>query len=159
MADSIQSMPDEKAFRQHLSTGPYLLGEVARRWRVLLIDWPVTIILVSAADGREFCFRFSCSNYPAEPPTARVWNETTNQPPPFEDWPKGGPRVMAVFRNDWNAGEALYLPTDAAGIKSHPNWRAQYPSMIWRPDRGIVHYLEILHELLNSIDYAAQAAA
>lgn len=159
MADAKNSAPDEHAFRQHLAAGPYLAGEAAGRWQVQRIEWPVVLITVQAIDGRHFCFRFTCEDYPTTAATARVWDLADDQAPDFATWPKGGPRIQAVFRNDWLDGTALYLPTDAVGIKTHPNWRTQYPSMIWRPDRGIVHYLEILHELLNSTDYAAQVAA
>ena len=159
MVNTEKHAPDESAFRQHLAAGPYLAGEAVGRWRVQRIEWPVVLITVQARDGRNFCFRFACEDYPTTAATARVWNLAENQPADFNDFPKGGPRIMAVFRNDWQDGTALYLPTDAVGIKTHPNWRTQYPSMIWRPDRGIVHYLEILHELLNTIDYAAEIAA
>ena len=151
--------PDERAFRQHLAAGPYLAGEAAGRWRLRKISWPAVVITVHASDGCDFGFRFVCEDYPTSPPTARVWDIDTDQPAPVENWPKGGPRIQAVFRSDWESGKALYLPTDAVGIKSHPDWKTRYPSMIWRPDRGIVHYLEILHELLNSIGYGAPAAA
>ena len=61
--------------------------------------------------------------------------------------------MASVFRPNWKAGSALYLPCDRESIRGHDNWRNEMPSKIWDPAKGIVHYLELVHELLNSADY------
>jgi hypothetical protein len=64
-----------------------------------------------------------------------------------------------VFRPDWKQGTALYLPCDRVSREGHDNWRTETPTMIWRPERGIMQYLEIVHELLNCGDYQPAAGA
>jgi hypothetical protein len=67
--------------------------------------------------------------------------------------------VSAVFRTDWKNGTALYLPCDRESFAGHDNWRHEMPSKIWRPVDGIVQYLELVHELLQSRDYTAPVRA
>ena len=67
--------------------------------------------------------------------------------------------MSAVFRTDWKNGTALYLPCDRESFVGHDNWRHEMPSKIWRPGDGIVQYLELVHELLQSRDYAAPVRA
>ncbi len=121
------------------------------------IDWPVVYIAVAAAERvgspPEWWFRFDCSGYPQQPPTARPWDAEANQPLPARRWPTGRSRVPAVFRPDWKDGTCLYLPCDRIAAAGHENWRTEHPSLIWSPGRGVVLYLEELHALLNSSDY------
>jgi len=51
-------------------------------------------------------------------------------------------------------GTVLYLPCDRESLVGHDNWRREMPSKIWRPADGLVQYLELVHELLQSRDYA-----
>ena len=79
----------------------------------------------------------------------------TNEVLSFDLWPRGqGGRVSAVFRTDWKNGTALYLPCDRESRVGHDNWHHEMPSKIWCPDDGIIQYLELIHELLQSRDYA-----
>ncbi len=151
--------PDEKALRADLESGRFLAGAARKRWRLVAIEWPVALIAVSARDGQEYLLRFDCSGYPQNSPTARLWDAERNAPLEFAVWPKGGGRITAVFRNDWKAGTALYLPCDRTAIEGHDNWRTEHPSKIWNPSKGITQYVEIVHELLQSRDYVARAAA
>jgi len=151
--------PDEKILMSHLKSGRYLSGEARRRWNLISINWPLAMIDIIASDSREFTLRFDCSNYPVSPPTARLWDINTDAPAANGAWPQGTGRVAAVFRTDWKGGSALYLPCDRVTIEGHANWRTEYPSMIWNPERGIVQYLEIVHELLNSRDYVPAASS
>jgi hypothetical protein len=116
-------------------------------------------IAVAARDEHEYVLRFDCSGYPQNPPTARLWDSGKNAPLDVASWPKGDGRIASVFRSDWKAGTALYLPCDRAAIEGHDNWRTQHPSKIWCPSKGIAQYLEIVHELLQSKDYVVPAAA
>ena len=151
--------PDEKALRADLESGRFLAGEARKRWRLVAIEGAVVQIAVSARDGHEYLLRFDCSGYPQNPPTARLWDAERNAPLEFSLWPKGGGRIAAVFRNNWKAGTALYLPCDRTAIEGHDNWRTEHRSKIWNPSKGITQYLEIVHELLQSRDYVACAAA
>lgn len=151
--------PDEKSLRADIESGRFLAGEARKRWRLVSICWPAVLIAVAARDGHEYVLRFDCSGYPHNPPTARLWDTDGNSPLEFALWPKGSGRITSVFRNDWKGGIALYLPCDRTAIEGHDNWRSEHPSKIWNPSKGITHYLEIVHELLQSRDYVANTAA
>ena len=151
--------PDEQAFKEDLQAPPFLSGELRGRWRTIRIQWPVVIFGITARDGLEYVFRFDCHNYPVSAPTARPWSNERDAPASELEWPRGSGRVAAVFRLDWKSGSALYLPCDRVSIDGHPNWRSEYASMLWDPELGIVHYLEIVHELLSSRDYSPKASA
>lgn len=149
------SGPDERAFEADLAKARFRLGQVEKRWRLVSITWPFALIGVTAKDGREYLLRFNCSGYPQSPPTAGPWDPACDAILAFDLWPRSqGGRLGSVFRTDWKGGSALYLPCDRESIAGHDNWRTEMPSKIWNPTTGIVHYLELVHELLNCKDYA-----
>jgi len=154
MSDAQPAGPDERALRADVAKATFRLAQSEGRWRLIAITWPVALVGVIASDGAEFVLRFDCSGFPANAPTARPWDVEKSAPLAFDRWPgsKGG-RVRAVFRPDWKDGTALYLPCDRVSREGHDNWRNETPTMIWRPERGITQYLEIVHELLNCGDY------
>lgn len=148
--------PDEKAFRADLAKPAFRLGQVESRWRLFEISWPYAIVAVAARDHREFQLRFDCAGFPVQAPTARLWDYKRNTPLAPEFWPRsGGGRLGTVFRLDWKEGTALYLPCDRVAMVGHDDWRNQLPSKLWRPEAGLIQYLELVHELLNSRDYIA----
>jgi hypothetical protein len=155
------STPDERAFRADLERAPFLLGVAEGRWKLLSMTGVITTISITAKAGREYALRFDVSGYPQTAPTARLWDAETNAPLAVSKWPRSacGGRLGAVFRTDWKAGTALYLPCDREAIQGHDNWHSQMPSKIWRPAVGIIHYLEQVHELFHCADYAAPIAA
>jgi hypothetical protein len=65
-----------------------------------------------------------------------------------------------MFAPHWDQA-ALYLPCDRLALPGHPHWNDIDPELLWKPAKGIIHYLEIIHELLASISYqpAARPAA
>jgi hypothetical protein len=152
--------PDERAFQADLSKANFRLGQLERRWRLESVSWPLALICVTARDLQEFVLRFDCSGYPQTPPTAGLWDCINKRILAAAKWPKSnGGRVGAVFNPGWKSGSALYLPCDREAIAGHENWRTQMPSKIWRPTDGIIQYLEIVHELLNSTDYSPPTCA
>jgi hypothetical protein len=150
--------PDEMVFRSHLAAGSYLLGALSGRWRLVGVAWPFAVFTVTAADGVEYGLRFECSDYPRTPPTAQPWDLAIDKPLAPDKWPKGSSRVPLAFNPAWKNGACLYLPCDRQSIDGHANWYNEHPSLIWNPDVGIAHYLRIVHDLLNSGDYARRAA-
>lgn len=154
---AVAILPDERAFRADTEAGAFLLGECLGHWRLGEVVWPFAHIAVAAAERSgapaEWWFRFDCTGYPQQPPTARPWDVAANTPLPPARWPGGRSRVPAVFRPDWKDGTCLYLPCDRVTIAGHENWRAEHPSLIWSPAKGIVLYLGALHALLTSSDY------
>lgn len=152
--------PDEKALRADLARAPFRVGAAEKRWALVAISWPHVLISVCARDGRAFVLRFDCGGYPAIPPTSGLWDCRRNAILATSAWPRSkGGRLGAVFRPDWKGGSALYLPCDRESIPGHDNWRNEMPSKIWKPSIGLVQYLELVHELLNSADYQTPLSA
>ena len=146
--------PDERALLADVLKPGFRLGELEKRWLLVRITWPQVFINVSAADGSSNLLRFSCAGYPQAAPTAGPWALDLNTVLPFDRWPRSkGGRLASVFRTDWKGGTALYLPCAREAIAGHDNWRTEMPSKLWRPADGIIQYLELVHELLNSADY------
>lgn len=154
------SAPDERAFLADLAKPNFRLGQLEGRWRLIGMQWPHAQIAIRAKDDLEFTLRFECSGYPQTPPTAGPWDSEKNSMLPFDRWPKSrGGRLAAVFKTDWKGGTALYLPCDRESIAGHENWRNDMPSKIWRPQDGIIQYLELVYELLHSRDYLSLHSA
>jgi hypothetical protein len=152
--------PDERAFQTDVAKPRFRLGGAEKRWRLVNVVWPHAVVGVTARDGREYILRFNCAGYPQNPPTAGPWDVAGNQILPFDRWPRSlGGRLGLVFRPGWKNGMALYLPCDRESIPGHDNWRTEMPSKIWDPAKGIVQYLELVHELLNCTDYASPLGA
>ena len=156
-------LPDERVLRAHLAGGGFRQGESRKRWHLIAVNWPAVIIAVSAAARSsapdEYAFRFDCTNYPNDAPTARLWDAEGNTPLPFNQWPHGTDptgrtdRFSLAFNPGWNGGAAMYLPCDRCAIVGHDAWRQQHPDMIWTPQKDITFYLEILHDYLRSKYY------
>lgn len=147
----------KQLLEQHLHSARFLAGAVRGRWKVVQFEWPLLFVEISARDGRGVVLKIDCAGYPQQPPTAMPWNIETGTMLAHGLWPRGG-RVSNVFRPDWKNGTALYLPCDRQSIEGHSNWYSEYPSLIWKPDRGIVQYVEVVHDLLQSQELAPQAA-
>ena len=54
------SAPDERALQADVASATFRLAQAEKRWRLHSIFWPYVYIFVTAADGREFGFRFDC---------------------------------------------------------------------------------------------------
>ena len=155
------SMPlDECSFRTHTKSAVFVAGVDEAKWRIVgSIEWPIVMIAISAADRTgapsEFFFRFDLSDYPAAPPTARLWNLETGKDLEQNLRPTGE-RVSNVFRIVWPESPCLYAPFDRLAIAPgrHPEWKQQYPNRSWTPKRHLTWVLKYLHELLNDHDYA-----
>ena len=144
----------ERAFQEHLGRPDFLIGVARGRWRHLRTAWPAADFSITARDGLEWGFHFQLDRYPGELPTACPCNVATGTPLPGPLWPKGTGRVAAVFAPHWNPS-ALYLPCDRAALPGHHHWINIHPELLWRPAKGVVHYLEIVHELLSSSSYCS----
>ena len=151
------AQPDKIAFDAHLAAPEFRCGEMEGRWRLMSIDWPYALIAVSAAARpnapQEFGFRFLCDGYPSQAVTCQPWDLQASGALPGSKWPKGKLIIPSVFNPNWNSASGLYLPTDRIALRGHDTWVHQQPWRLWRPDVGIICYLEILHDLLQSADY------
>lgn len=150
--------PDEMSLRADLTSAHFLSGEDRGRWEFKKLEWPHLYVSVTARDGRTFALRLNCCGFPSQPPTGTFWDLAANTRLPFNHWPTGGERISLAFKPSWKDGNALYIPCDRESIAGHDNWVSQYPQLIWRPAKGITHYLEVVHGLLQSRDYACAAA-
>ena len=154
---------EQRLLEQDLAAATYRSGEIAGKWQHLSTSWPYVFISV-AAEARpgapdSYSFRFDCTGYRQTPPTARPWDASSNRPLAFPKWPAGRSLIPAVFRPDWKEGTCLYIPCDRLSIDGHGDWINKYPNRIWQPKRGIVCYLEQLHDLLNQSDYSGLRSA
>jgi hypothetical protein len=147
----------KELLEQHLRSARFLAGAARGRWRFVQLEWPQLFVEVSAREGCGVVLKLECSGYPQQAPTAMPWDLGTGAMLSTSLWPRGG-RVSNVFRPDWKNGTALYLPCDRQSIDGHPNWLTEYPSLIWKPDRGIVQYIETIHDLLQSHELIPRAA-
>ena len=149
--------PDERVFRDHVSSARFQDGVERDRWRVVGdIEWPFVLIAVTAGPRdkapKEFFLRFDLTGYPALAPTATPWNPQTDTLLEEDQRPKGD-RVGYVFRSDLDGGISLYAPFDRKGLDRHPDWREKYPLQVWNAKRDLTWVLQILHQMLNDDDY------
>jgi hypothetical protein len=151
--------PAEAVFLAHLATGRFRIGVASGRWRLESITWPHATFTVRAADGIEYGLRFECSDYPRTPATAQPWDIEQNSPLAVSGWPTGIQRIPLAFNPQWKNGSCLYLPCDRQSIEGHANWYQEHPNLVWDPALGVIHYLRIVHDLLNSGDYSGRHAA
>jgi hypothetical protein len=151
---------EERAFRGHVERADFQLGVLKSQWRLLRVTWPTADIAITARDGAEWGFRFLLDGYPAQLPNARPCDLESGVPLSPEHWPKGSGRVAAAFNPGWNPA-ALYLPCERLALPGHNQWVSQHPHLLWPPARGIIHYVEIIHDLLASVAYcpAVRSAA
>lgn len=149
--------PDERAVAADLQAAPFQYGVAKGRWRLQSVLGVIVLIEVVARDGVWYLFRFDCQNYPQAAPTGGVWELERNTVASAGAWPTGGARITSVFNPSWKGGTALYIPCDRQSIDGHGGWVTQYASMLWDPARGLVCYLELVHELLQSRDYHCAA--
>lgn len=157
MSNQVES-PSLALFREHLTSASFLLGEASGKWGIegTLNQWPRLLLWVASSkkymqQGRVYLL-FDLNNYPAEAPTSTPWNVDTQSALPHSNWPKGAPRVDAVFRPSWNAGRALYAPCDRLAQSGHNPWATAHSKWWWTPDKDITTYLEFVHQLLRDID-------
>lgn len=149
--------PDEQSLRADLMSARFLSGEDRNRWQLKKLEWPYLYVNVTGRDGREFTLRLNCSGFPSSAPTGTFWDLSTNSRLAFDKWPQGGERIQLAFKPSWKSGDALYIPCDRESFVGHDSWAAQYPQLIWKPSKGVTHYLEVVHELLQSHDYVYAA--
>jgi hypothetical protein len=155
--------PDQLLFEHDLAGPEFRSGEIEGRWRHVATSWPDAVIAVSATPRpnapTEYGFRFECTGYRQSPATCQPWDLEAKGPLAFNRWPAGRLIIPSIFKPDWKNGTCLYLPCDRMAIEGHGNWHHEYPGRVWNPSRGIVCYLEQLHDLLTSNDYTGVRGA
>jgi hypothetical protein len=151
--------PEQALFQHHLESGAYRSGVARKRWRLVSCAWPYPIFAVRAADGVEYGLRFDCTGYGATEATARPWDIERDAPLAFNLWPTGRSRIPLAFNPAWKAGSCLYLPCDRNSLPGHVVWTQQHPNLLWDRKLGVVSYLRVVSDMLNSGDYGGRRAA
>jgi hypothetical protein len=150
--------PAERLFRHDVTQGArFLLGAAAGHWRLVSIDWPHAVIVVSATRGdvrREVALRFNLDRYRSVPPTAMPWDATRDAMLEPEQWPSGGPALNRAFNAQWRT-DALYIPYDRVALPGHEGWITARPEYAWGPDCDITTYLKHVRRLLDDDVYLA----
>lgn len=155
----MDSIPlDLKVFQNHVGCAEFKLARYEKRWEILEIVWPVVVVRIyvgSRSNAPDFYdFRFDCGgDYPNVPATATLWDFAAKQSLPYARWPAGRFLIPSIFNPNWKNGHALYIPCDRQAIEGHNDWPMRYPLWLWKSNLGIIHYIRILHGLLNSSDY------
>lgn len=149
---------DQSVFNQHMQEGFFQLASDDGRWGIhKLLSWPNVILWVTALSKRgcpdRYYFRFDLSGYPSTAPTACPWDNNTDQRLDNVKWPTGQRLVSKTFNYGWNLN-ALYVPCDRIAMNAHESWITQFPELWWQPHFKINVYLDFIHRLLNSSDYA-----
>lgn len=154
--------PAERLFRHDVERGAsFLAGAVAGHWRLVSIDWPHAVIVVSVARGpvrRDVALRFNLDGYRSQPPTAMPWNveqETMLAP---GSWPRGGAALNGAFNPSWQVSgqpQAVYIPYDRVALPGHESWITTRPEYAWGPDCDITTYLKHVRRLLDDDAFLA----
>jgi hypothetical protein len=159
MMTGLQALdPGELAFLVDTKKAKFQTGLDKQRWRIVegAAEWPAVYIAIRAAARQnapgEYVFRFDLSGYPAQAPTARLWDAQSGTALEATKWPGGKGRVTAAFNPNWNA-TAVYLPCDRVALVGHDAWKQQHPHLLWSPNGDITQFLWILYDLLNSSEY------
>ena len=155
--------PSQLLLERELAAPEFRCGQFEGRWRLVAQAWPHVVIAVSAAprpnSPTEFGLRFECSGYPQQAVTAQPWNLATDGPLAAHMWPRGKLILPSVFRPEGRGGSCLSPPCARISMNGHAVWVKQPPYRLWQPARGIICYLEQVHDLLNQDDYTGAVAA
>ena len=153
--------PDERAFEADVAKATFRLGAAEGRWRLAEVSWPFVFIGISARDAREYILRFNCAGYPQAAAVGSALGP--------EDQPSARLRSVAArarrarsaqfFAPTGRTAPRLYLPCDRESFVGPRQLAARDAVEDRRPGDGIVQYLELVHELLQSRDYAAHVRA
>lgn len=149
--------PDERAFREHVTSAHFLDGVQRGKWRIVgELEWPHVVIAVAAANRcgatREFFLRIDAAGYPVLPPTFMPWDPVARGVLHADRRPQGG-RAAEVFRSDWEGGKALYAPFDRVALRAHGDWAQRHSPDAWNPQKGLTRALQLVHEYLNEDGY------
>ena len=151
--------PAQRAYIEDVSGAVFQRGVALGKWRVVKDGWPTPLIAIAAAerDGSlsEYVFRFDLEGYPARAPTSQIWDVAKEGPLDPSGRPWGSPNVQIAFRANWQP--ALYIPCDRLALESHRGWETKPGA--WKPGHDITHYLNFVHDLLNSPGYTGKASA
>ncbi len=160
---TVLSPPGQLLLQADLAAPAFRCGEIAGHWRLVNVTWPHAVSALSAPPRPgapdEYAFRFECTGYRQCAVTAMLWDAGAHMPLPFARWPAGGPIVSSVFRPQFKNGHCLYLPCDRMAFEGHTNWPNEHPSRLWQPARGIICYLEQIHDLFHQSDYSGLRGA
>ena len=153
-------LPDESAFRSHIDQAPFLIGVDDGLWGICgspeAIIWPHVDIWCKATPPKNlgsdrYYFHFNLAGYPADAPTAMLWDTDRKDMLEISKWPHWSVHLQDVCKPGWQGGRALYAPCDRSSVanNSHAEWQQKHKAFYWRPESTIVQYLRFLSRILN----------
>jgi hypothetical protein len=158
VSENRRQSPAERLFRYETEFGArFLAGVAAGDWRLVSIDWPHAVIVLSASRGeirRDVALRFDLDAYRTQPPTSQPWDATDGVALDPAEWPRGGPALNRAFNPQWRI-DALYIPYDRVALAGHETWITTRPEYAWGPDCDITTYLKHVRRLLDDDVYLA----
>lgn len=153
--------PDERTLRADLNSVPFQ-SQINLRWGEPKVDWPFVYVWVKARPTESgvdhYWLRLDCSDYPQRAPTATFWDMEVNLKLEDAKRPWGIGEVGLAFRTDWpgdppGSGGAFYLPCDRIALEGHADWPEKHSRRIWKPEKGVIYYLDEVTRLLDSQEY------
>lgn len=151
--------PSQRAYEEDLHGARFQRGVALTKWRLVSGEWPNPVMAITAAKREtgpdEYFFRFDLNDYAVRAPTSQIWDPIENKPLAAARRPWGSENIRIAFRTNWQP--ALYIPCDRVALETHPKW-ATKPGA-WRQGHDITHYLNYVHDLLNSAGYTGMAGA
>lgn len=158
---SNEMSPDERTLRADIEA-PAFQSQIGLRWSEPKIKWPYLYLWVKArptpSGVERYWLRLNCEGYPQQAPTGTFWNIDADTQLQNELRPWGEGEVALAFRTNWpgapHEGSALYMLCDRIGIQTHGDWNSEkYPGSIWKPEKGVIYYLDEVTRLLDSEEY------
>lgn len=148
--------PDQEALEADLKSPAFRLGVLRGKWELAHVRFPLVFLRVSAPARAEgpawFLLAANCNGYPAQAPTAQLWDGRDDKPLEESLRPRGQSGVLIAFKN-WN--NCLYHPIDRLA-RSH--WPNDHADLAWRRDSDITHFLETVHGLIDVAQYLGASA-
>ena len=147
--------PDQAAVAAHLASHRFRRGEAMGRWRLLGHFHPEVLIAVSAAarigSPDWLLLRMQVEAFPAIGPTGQLYHGGEDRALVAHERPRGADGNVHPCFSDF--GPCLYHPIDRLSFAGG-HWAGQYADERWHPHFHLTRYIEVLHEILHSAEYA-----
>lgn len=149
--------PDEERLRADLGGARFKIGAHRGKWALEELRFPLMFIRIATpprpGSPDWLLLNLNCEGYPAQGPTAQLWDGRTDTALPQPLRPHDAAGVMIEFK-DWSC--CLYHPIDR---KARTHWDlGLHPDQLWRPDSDITHFLETVHAILDHPSYLGASA-
>ena len=160
---TVLSPPGQLLLQSDLAAPAFRCGEIAGHWRLVSVAWPHAVIAVSAPPRLgapvEYAFRFECTGYRQRAVTATPWDASANVSLPSPAGRREGRSFPPCSGRSSKTATASICLAIGWAFEGHTNWPNEHPSRLWQPARGIICYLEQIHDLFHQSDYSGLSGA